>query len=86
MNALKDVARAHNEELHTVFGNVASQDEQSEISNILKCSTEVLFSKLREEEKKSTCTVGISEECARVYQEDDGDAIDVFDIEVSVVP
>jgi hypothetical protein len=28
LNALKDVARAHNEELHAVFGNVASQDEQ----------------------------------------------------------
>ncbi len=44
LNALKDLTGAHNEELYTVFA--ASQDEHSEISNNLKCSTEVLFSKL----------------------------------------
>ena len=45
-NALKRVAAIHNENIFTVLGNVASLDENSEITNILQCSTNVLFSKL----------------------------------------
>ena len=45
-NALKRVAAIHNENMFTVLGNVASPDENSEITNILQCSTNVLFSKL----------------------------------------
>ena len=45
-NALKRVAAIHNENIFTVLGNVASLEENSEITNILQCSTNVLFSKL----------------------------------------
>ncbi len=44
--ALKEVTAVHNENIITVLGNVALQDEQSEISNILVSSTNIMFSEL----------------------------------------
>ena len=45
-SALKAVAYAHNKNIFTALGTVASQDERSEISNILSCSTDIIFAKL----------------------------------------
>ena len=59
-NALKRVAAIHNENIFTVLGNVASLDENSEITNILQCSTNVLFSKLH---PKKAVNVILSQEC-----------------------
>lgn len=58
-NALKEVAAAHNKSIFTVLGNVASQDEHSELSSILACSTDVVFSKLG---AKKALNVVLSEE------------------------
>ena len=45
-NTLKRVVAMHNEDIFTVLGNIALLDENSEMCNILQCSTDVLFSKL----------------------------------------
>ena len=60
-NTLKRVAAMQNEDIFTVLalGNIASLDENSEICNILQCSTDVLFSKLL---PKKALNVILSEE------------------------
>ena len=58
-NTLKRVAAMHNEDIFTVRGNIALLDENSEICNILQCSTDVLFSKLL---PKKALNVILSEE------------------------